>query len=181
MRRNSKFRPSPSMIVAVIALFVSLGGVGYAAAVIGSAQIKNNSVRTEDIHNSTITGKDVKNGSLFRKDVKKNAFEPAKQWILIASDGKTKLAGSPGVTIDQNSAGNFTYVDFGRSVANRAIVATSAKAANAAGNNDATVTPCGGSVAAPGGSQCFPPSLDDVNHVLLRKNTFPQPYYLVVF
>ncbi len=32
---------SPAMALSVVALFVSLGGVGYAAATIGSAQIKN--------------------------------------------------------------------------------------------------------------------------------------------
>lgn len=65
-------RPSPATVMSAIALFVSLGGVGYAAAHIGSAQIKNNSIRGKDIHNSTITGKDVKNGSLGGADVKES-------------------------------------------------------------------------------------------------------------
>jgi hypothetical protein len=56
--------PSPSMAVALTALFVALGGVGYAAGLIGSAQIKDNSVRSKDIHNRTIIGKDVKGNSL---------------------------------------------------------------------------------------------------------------------
>ncbi len=37
-------RPTPAMVVSLIALFVALGGTGYAAATIGSAQIKNNSI-----------------------------------------------------------------------------------------------------------------------------------------
>jgi len=57
-------RPSPSMAVALAALFVSLGGVGYAAGLIGSGQIKDNSVRSKDIRNRTIIGKDVKGNSL---------------------------------------------------------------------------------------------------------------------
>jgi hypothetical protein len=36
-----------------------LAGVGYAAATIGSAQIKNNSVAGKDIKNRTITAKDI--------------------------------------------------------------------------------------------------------------------------
>lgn len=64
MRWISKLRPSPSMVVALLALFVAMGGVSYAAAKIGSKQIKNNSVRGKDIHNGTITSKDVKKNTL---------------------------------------------------------------------------------------------------------------------
>jgi hypothetical protein len=60
----TKLRPSPAMVVALIALFVSGGGVGYAASTIGSAQIKNNSVKSKDIKNKTITKKDINSKSL---------------------------------------------------------------------------------------------------------------------
>ena len=46
-------RPSPALVVASIALFVALGGTGYAAA--------TGSIDTREIKNSTIRGKDVKN------------------------------------------------------------------------------------------------------------------------
>src|SRR3954451_20581532 len=72
MKRLSRYRPAPAMIVACMALFVALVGVGYAAATIGSAQIKNNSIRGKDIRNSTITGKDVKNNSLTGSDVRES-------------------------------------------------------------------------------------------------------------
>ena len=45
--------------MSAMALFISLGGVGYAAATIGSAQIKNNSVASKDIKNRTIASKDI--------------------------------------------------------------------------------------------------------------------------
>jgi hypothetical protein len=64
MRRISHLRPSPAMIVALLSLFVALGGVGYAAATIGTKQIRNNSVRGKDIRNRTITSKDVKKNTL---------------------------------------------------------------------------------------------------------------------
>jgi hypothetical protein len=70
----SKSRPSPAMVVALIALFVSMGGAGYAAAKIGSAQVKNNSLRGKDIRNSTITGKDVRNSGLAGTDVKNGSL-----------------------------------------------------------------------------------------------------------
>jgi hypothetical protein len=67
-------RPSPALVISLVALFVSLGGVGYAAATIGSAQIKNNSIRGKDIRNSTITGKDVKNSGLTGSDIKNSSL-----------------------------------------------------------------------------------------------------------
>jgi hypothetical protein len=67
-------RPSPALMISLVALFVSLGGVGYAAATIGSSQITNNSVRGKDIRNSTITGKDVKNSGLTGSDVKNSGL-----------------------------------------------------------------------------------------------------------
>jgi len=51
------------MLIACTALFMALGGVGYAAAKIGSAQIKNNSVRGKDIKNRTIQSKDISKGT----------------------------------------------------------------------------------------------------------------------
>ena len=55
-RRLSRRRPSPAMVVALIALSVSLGGTGYAALTlpknsIGPKQIKRNAVRSADIKN----------------------------------------------------------------------------------------------------------------------------------
>jgi hypothetical protein len=64
-----KLRPTPALVVAVLALVVALGGTSYAAATIGSAQIKNNSVKGKDIKDGSLTGKDVKDGSLTGADV----------------------------------------------------------------------------------------------------------------
>ena len=51
-----------SNVVAVLALFVALGGTSYAATQIGSKQIRNNSVRSIDIKNRTIKSKDIAKG-----------------------------------------------------------------------------------------------------------------------
>jgi hypothetical protein len=60
-------RPSPALIIAVVALFVALGGTGYAAirlpkASVGAKQLKKNAV----------TSKKVKNSSLLLGDFKKS-------------------------------------------------------------------------------------------------------------
>jgi hypothetical protein len=62
------------MAVALTALFVSLGGVGYAAATIGSAQIKNNTVRSKDVRNGTLRTKDHKPDSLGGVAIKESAL-----------------------------------------------------------------------------------------------------------
>lgn len=59
------------MALSIIALFVALGGTGYAAATgsIDSREIKNNTVQGKDIRNSTIRGGDVRNNSLTGSDI----------------------------------------------------------------------------------------------------------------
>jgi len=51
------------MAVALLALFVAMGGSAYAAAVITSGDIKNNTIRSVDVRNGGLLGKDFrKNG-----------------------------------------------------------------------------------------------------------------------
>lgn len=59
LKRFVRHRPSPAMIVALLALFMSMGGIGYAALKIpansvGSAQVKNKSLKAIDIANGVI-------------------------------------------------------------------------------------------------------------------------------
>jgi hypothetical protein len=53
--------PSPAMVVALIALFVALGGVSYGVVTgyIDSREIKNNTIRSKDVRNGTLQSKDV--------------------------------------------------------------------------------------------------------------------------
>jgi hypothetical protein len=51
-------------VIAMIALFVALGGTSYAAIRIGSKQIKNNSVQSVDIKNRTIKSIDIAPGTI---------------------------------------------------------------------------------------------------------------------
>lgn len=55
--------PSPATGIALLALFVALGGTGYAAA-----KLANNSVGTKQLKNNAVTGAKVKNGSLTAAD-----------------------------------------------------------------------------------------------------------------
>jgi hypothetical protein len=104
MHRLASRRPSPALVVAMLALFVSLGGVAWSAARIGSAQIVNNSIRGKDIRNRTITGKDVKsnalgngqirNGNLQAGDSAQLGGKTAAQYLANGSAAGGALSGS---------------------------------------------------------------------------------------
>jgi hypothetical protein len=74
MSRIASRRPSASLVIACLALFVALGGVGYAAATIGSAAIVDNSVRSKDVRNNDLRGKDVRTNTLKGADVDESSL-----------------------------------------------------------------------------------------------------------
>jgi hypothetical protein len=82
-------RPSPALVIACIALFVSLSGVSYGVATgfIDSREIRNNTVtgtdvrnntlRTFDIRNNEVRGFDIRNSSIQGRDVAFNTLTGA--------------------------------------------------------------------------------------------------------
>ena len=74
MSRIATRRPSASLIIACLALFVALGGVGYAAATIGSAAIVDNTIRSKDVRNNDLRGKDVRTNTLKGADVDESSL-----------------------------------------------------------------------------------------------------------
>jgi hypothetical protein len=64
MRFVSKLRPSPAMIVAIIAVFLAAGGVGYAASTINGKVLKNRSVAGKKLKKNTLTGTEIRESKL---------------------------------------------------------------------------------------------------------------------
>ena len=87
-------------VVSSLCLFILLGGSAYAAATIGSAQIKNNSIQ----------GKDVKNGSLTKADLKRGSL-PAGPQGARGPQGPAGTSGAPATRLFAavGSAGNLLY------------------------------------------------------------------------
>jgi hypothetical protein len=113
-------RPSPALVISMIALFVSLGGVSYGVATssIGSKQIKNNSILTQDIKNRTIRGKDIHKRTIRGSNVGLRTLTGANvgndkltgKQVLESSLGTVPSATSAGVA---NNASNVsTLVNF---------------------------------------------------------------------
>src|SRR3954462_5091013 len=83
-------RPSPAMVVALVALFVAMGGVGYAAF-----KLPKNSVGSKQIKKNAVNSSKVANGSLLAGDFKAGQV-PA---------GKPGPPGQPGTPGDPGSPG----------------------------------------------------------------------------
>jgi hypothetical protein len=91
-------RPSPAMVIALLALFVALGGSSYAALTITSKNVKDNTLTSADLKNNSIKSIDVRDRSLLAKDFKIGQL-PA---------GPPGAQGPPGPQGPQGPPGAFT-------------------------------------------------------------------------
>ena len=71
--RFAKHRPTPAMVVAILALMVALGGTSYAAIKlpknsVGTKQIKKRAVTGAKIRKNAVESSKVKDSSLMKKD-----------------------------------------------------------------------------------------------------------------
>jgi hypothetical protein len=169
-----RFRPTPAMIVACIALFVALGSTGYAVS-----KQPRNSVGTLQLRNNAVTSAKVKDFSLLRRDFKRGQLLPGPQgpqgpagpagpagpqgpgarWALVRADG-TIIAQSGGVTPTAKPAAGSYIINFGSAVTGKLIVASSANATDVGDRGTVSAGPCGGTAE---GSSC--PSGNDSSHV----------------
>jgi hypothetical protein len=70
-------RPSPALVIALLALFVSLSGVSYGVATgfIDSREIKNNEVRSIDIRNNQVRSIDLRNNEVRGRDIRNSTIQ----------------------------------------------------------------------------------------------------------
>jgi hypothetical protein len=171
--------PSASMIVAMLALFIAIGGTAAAAGgLINGAKLVNHSVTGKKLKNGTITGTQVKESSLGKVPNAAHAdnantlggngpgaFEPAESWALIqgTATGAAVLTQSGGFGTVTRFTTGFYVVDTGASAVRKPLTATINLSTGA---GFASVAPCGGNANNPGGVNC--PVFNDNNHVLVR-------------
>jgi hypothetical protein len=69
--------PSPALVIACVALFVSLGGVSYGLAQgsIDSREIKNNTIRSKDVRNNTLRTFDIRNNEVRGFDIRNSTIQ----------------------------------------------------------------------------------------------------------
>lgn len=77
MKSILRRRPSPALVISLIALFLSLGGVSYGLATgsIDSREIKNNDVRSRDLRNNQIRTFDLRNNEIRGIDVRNSTVQ----------------------------------------------------------------------------------------------------------
>jgi hypothetical protein len=167
-------RPSPALVIAVIALFISMGGVSYGLATgsIDSREIRNNTIMSRDIRNNTINGRDIRTGAVFGSDIHRSTItggdvrdgalggadiqeSSLAQVPSAAKAGNVMAASAPttgSCTLDSNTggitatqSGNTCDVTFPRSVANCAVGATPLHPTSDVGG-EATIRKLGGAV-----------------------------------
>ena len=104
--RISSARPSPAMIVAIVALICALTGTAYAALgknSVGSRQLKSKAVTTGKIANNAVNAAKVANGSLTGADINLGALGTVPAATSAASAGNANTVGGhaaacPGAT-----------------------------------------------------------------------------------
>ena len=77
MKSILRRRPSPALVISMIALFVSLSGVSYGVATgfIDSREIKNNEIRSRDIRNNEIRTRDLRNNEARGIDIRNSTIQ----------------------------------------------------------------------------------------------------------
>jgi hypothetical protein len=102
-------RPSVSMVVSFVALFVSLGGVGYAAVTlpknsVGNAQLQNNSVGNFKLKSNAVGAKKIINGSVGASKV--NSSQVQLRVSSACSSGAISAVGLSGSVTCTPTVGN---------------------------------------------------------------------------
>jgi hypothetical protein len=121
MTKHLHRRPSPAMVVSIVALIVALGGTGYAAVVlpansVGSKQLKKNAVSGKKIKKNAVTGAKVKNNSIKGADILESSLgkvpSAANADHATAADNATNATNAANAT----NAGHATNADNAGSV-----------------------------------------------------------------
>jgi hypothetical protein len=70
-------RPTPALVIALLALFISLSGVSYGVATgfIDSREIKNNEIRSLDIRDNQIRSRDIRNNEVRGIDIRNSTVQ----------------------------------------------------------------------------------------------------------
>ncbi len=87
MRKRRLRLPSPAFVLALVALFVALGGTTYAAT-----SLPKNSVGTKQLKNSAVTSKKIKNGAVRAAKINTTGLTVPKALHATSADSATSLA-----------------------------------------------------------------------------------------
>jgi hypothetical protein len=113
MGRIRRFLPSPAMVVAVVALAMSLGGSAYALVITGKS-IRNGSVTNKDIRNHSLTGNDMRRDSVGGGAVEEATLGPVPSAYLAAGATRFAVVNSGGQAVRGRDVSSAARTSVGR-------------------------------------------------------------------
>jgi hypothetical protein len=109
-----RFLPSPAMVVAVVALAVSLSGSAYAALVITGKSIRNGTVTTRDIRNHSLRGTDMRRDGIGGGSIKESTLGPVPTAYLATGSGRFAVVNANGQAVRGRSISSVARTSEGR-------------------------------------------------------------------
>ena len=97
MRRLRSRAPSPALVVSFIALFAALGGTSYAAATIGTSDIKNKAVTNPKLAPSSVGFQKMRFGAIHNENIANSAVGTSKLNVRFISATTVVANGAEGV------------------------------------------------------------------------------------
>jgi hypothetical protein len=136
MFRKLKSHLSPASLLAVVALFASLGGVSYAATTIGTSDIRNAAVTTPKLKKDAVTTAKIKADAVTGAKVKESSLG---QVPSAASAANAKQADSASSAANAENLGGIPAASFGSGIVGAAITAPPVAANNPSGATGAPI------------------------------------------
>lgn len=173
-------------VMATVAVFIALGGVGYAAI-----KLPKNSVGTKQLRRGAVTKSKIKASTLKALKGATGPQGPAGtpiRWALVDTDGNvvSSSGGVTKVTIPEQNSSQY-FLDFHTAVTNRPILVSPSYGATTAFADTLLASPCGGNGATPGSIACAALPGGDNDHTVFVLSlsdgnlSHPQAFYVAVF
>ena len=75
MEKFKRLRLSPALVISVIALFVAIGGISWAAATIGTKDIKNKAITAKKLRKDAVTNTKIQDNAVNSAKIKRSGPE----------------------------------------------------------------------------------------------------------
>jgi hypothetical protein len=168
-----------SNVMATVAVFIALGGTGYAASKINGKNIKARTIAGTALKNNTITGRQVNEAKLGKVPLAGHAdsadsashlagfdpgtLEPRVAWAVVSKTGGV-ISQSGSLSVQRFASGTY-IVDFGQDVSGRVLQATPyLLTTDGSPRGPVLVARCG---TGPDAIDCSPAAPNDNRHVFV--------------
>jgi len=113
--RNRSGPVSPALVISLVALFVALGGTGYAAFKVGPRDIKTDAVGSRAVKNGSLKGKDLRRGTVGGREVNEGKLDAGKLGVVgnaghASSADVATTAGSAATAANATTVGGVTVM-----------------------------------------------------------------------